>query len=209
MKKIFIFSNNLNLIDTWSVALSPIYHVESIDDIYAEINADVVIVDSEAINNDENLYSLFSDDSIRFLIVGSDWPEINQITALTSGAAGYCDESEAPPLLRQSIEHILKGELWIQRLLVPKVIGSLVKMKSSPVEPLNKSQFSASKQLIQTLSARELDVAKMILAGKNNRTIASTLNISERTVKAHLTSIFKKLDIPDRLHLAVFIKELA
>jgi DNA-binding NarL/FixJ family response regulator len=47
----------------------------------------------------------------------------------------------------------------------------------------------------------------MIQSGENNKDIASTLHISERTVKAHLTSIFKKLNVSDRLRLALFIKE--
>ena len=95
-----------------------------IDDIYAKIDADVIIIDAEKIDNDENLSSLFTNESIQFLIVGSNWPEVNQINALSSGAAGYCDKSEPPELIHQAIDHILKGELWIQRLLVPKVIGS-------------------------------------------------------------------------------------
>jgi DNA-binding NarL/FixJ family response regulator len=48
----------------------------------------------------------------------------------------------------------------------------------------------------------------MIGTGKTNKVIASALDISERTVKAHLTSIYKKLNIPDRLHLAISISDL-
>jgi len=47
----------------------------------------------------------------------------------------------------------------------------------------------------------------MIRDGENNKVIGNTLDISERTVKAHLTSIFKKLNVPDRLRLALYIKE--
>ena len=47
----------------------------------------------------------------------------------------------------------------------------------------------------------------MIQDGKSNKAIANCLSISERTVKAHLTSIFKKLNVADRLHLALYIKD--
>jgi DNA-binding NarL/FixJ family response regulator len=47
---------------------------------------------------------------------------------------------------------------------------------------------------------------RLILQGISNKVIAAELFISERTVKAHLTSIFKKLHIPDRLHLAILLK---
>ena len=69
------------------------------------------------------------------------------------------------------------------------------------------TQSIESSALLTTLSSRELDVANMIRVGENNKAIADTLDISERTVKAHLTSIFKKLEVPDRLHLALYMKE--
>ena len=80
----------------------------------------------------------------------------------------------------------------------------LVKLKTNPVKQLNKTQLSIQKKLTQSLSVRELDVAKMILAGKNNKTIAETLHISERTVKAHLTSIFKKTEYSRPITLSCF-----
>ncbi|MCF6203813.1 MAG: response regulator transcription factor [Methylococcaceae bacterium] len=206
MKRVLIFSENNLLIKSWSSALSPIYQISKLDDIDSEFTADAVIIDSQKIDSNNSLLSNFSYKSTRFLIVGSNWPENNQINALIQGAAGYCEASESPKLMIQALEQILKGDIWIQRLLVPKVIGSLMKIKTSEVEA---KKNSSSSKLFESLSSREMDVAKMIQAGKNNKTIASSLYISERTVKAHLTSIFKKLNIPSRLHLAVFIKELS
>jgi DNA-binding NarL/FixJ family response regulator len=106
-------------------------------------------------------------------------------------------------ILLQAIDHIRQGDIWIPRLLVPKVIGSLVQMKSMGNGPSPETM-----QLLKLLSKREHDVAKMINEGRDNKTIASKLFISERTVKAHLTSIFKKLNVPNRLHLALLIKGL-
>lgn len=60
--------------------------------------------------------------------------------------------------------------------------------------------------MLARLTKRELDVAEMISQGKGNRSIAESLNISERTVKAHLTSIFRKLSVHDRLHLVLLLK---
>ncbi len=205
MKRILIFSENNLLIESWSNTLSPIYQISKLDDIDSDFTADAIIIDSQKIDSNKKLLSNFSHKTTRFLIVGSNWPEDNQINALTNGAAGYCEASESPKLMLQALEQILKGDIWIQRLLVPKVIGSLMKMKTSEA---GVKKNSSSSKLFESLSSRELDVAKMIQAGKNNKTIASSLYISERTVKAHLTSIFKKLNVPSRLHLAVFIKEL-
>ena len=206
---ISIFSDNKALIKLWSTALSSLYQVNTLDEINKDISVDVVIIDTQKIDANDSLFSFFSNKSIRFLAVGSNWPEDKQIKALVLGAAGYCGESEPPELLLQAVKSILKGDIWIQRHLVPKVIGALIQMKSISVDPVKEQQHNESKKLLKTLSERELDVAKMIRSGENNKAIASTLFISERTVKAHLTSIFKKLHVSDRLHLALFIKELS
>lgn len=205
MNQILIFSDNQTLIKLWSTTLSSLYQVSTIDKLYADTKADVVIIDALKLDNNDNLFSFFNKNSIRFLIVGCNWSEDNQIKALVHGAAGYCGEMEPAELLLQAVKSILKGDIWIQRHLVPRVIGTLVQMKSTPVEEPKPAESS---ELLKTLSSRELDVAKMIGSGENNKVIASTLNISERTVKAHLTSIFKKLNITDRLHLALFVQKL-
>ena len=208
MSQISIFSDNKALVKLWSTALSTFYQVDTIDEISADVNADVVIIDTQKIDSNNTLFSLFSNKSTKFLAVGTNWPEDTQIKALVLGASGYCSETDPPELLLQAVKSILKGDIWIQRHLVPKVIGALIQMKPvSSVDPAKEQQLNESTKLLKTLSERELDVAKMIRSGENNKTIASTLHISERTVKAHLTSIFRKLNVSDRLHLAIFIKE--
>lgn len=209
MKQVLIFSKNKPLINLWFSTLSSVYKVSTLNDIYTDLNADAIIIDSQQIDSDDNLLSVFQDSPIRFLVVGSKWSENNQIDALTHGASGYCDASESPKLILEALKQTLKGEIWIQRSLVPKVIGSLIKIKASKAEGINQPASTKSKKILDALSTREMDVVKMIQVGGNNKSIASTLHISERTVKAHLTSIFKKLNVPSRLHLAVLIKELS
>lgn len=207
MSNILIFSDNSALIKLWSAALSTKYQVNTVDDIYADITADAIIIDAHKFDKDDKLFSFLNNKSTRILVVGSDWSEDNQIKALVHGAAGYCGESEPPALLLQAVECILKGDTWIQRHLVPKVIGALMQMRNTSAEETIEPKSIESKKLLKTLSDRELDVAKMIRLGDSNKSIASSLNISERTVKAHLTSTCKKLKVTDRLHLALFIKE--
>lgn len=209
MKRVLIFSTNRALIKSWLPVLQLVYLVSKTDSVDSDLVADVVIIDSQKIEDNKNLLSVFNKELTRCLIVGKDWSEQCQIDALTQGAAGYCESSEPPRLILQALEQVLKGDIWISRHLVPKVIGSLIKMKGA--EPEEKKPLPPSESIarLSSLSAREMDVAKMIEEGKNNKTIASALNISERTVKAHLTSVYKKLNVPSRLHLAIFIKELS
>ena len=209
MKRVLIFSTNRALIKSWLPVLQLVYIVTKTDNTESDLEADVVIIDAQKIEDNKNLLSIFNKDVTRCLIVGKDWPEQCQINALTQGAAGYCESSESPRLILQALEQVLKGDIWISRHLVPKVIGSLIKMKNVDLEKTKPLPPNESIKRLSSLSTREMDVAKMIEAGKNNKTIASTLHISERTVKAHLTSIYKKLNVPSRLHLAIFIKELS
>ena len=206
MFNIVIFSNNPSLVKLWSHALISHFNIKTASSPNHFNGADVVIIDSKIIDQDSALTHLFENKSTRFLVIGENWSESKQINALVHGAAGYCGESEPAKLLLQAVNSILKGDIWIQRHLVPKVIGTLVKMKSEPLQDKTSDSIESSARL-SSLSARERDVANMIRNGDNNKSIASNLGISERTVKAHLTSTFKKLQVSDRLHLALYIKE--
>lgn len=207
MNQIVIFSDNKALFEIWSNALSSSYKISLIHQVNADIDADIVVIDAVKIDEDKSLFAIFNKKNTCFLIVGADWAEDNQIKALVGGAAGYCKDSDPPELLLQAINSLLKGDVWIPRHLVPKVIDKLMQMKGVNEEQVDDEKTKDALNQIQTLSNRELDVAKMIRLGENNKKIASALCISERTVKAHLTSIFRKLNVRDRLHLAIFIRE--
>ena len=207
MHNVVIFSKRQPLIRLWSHALVSHFNIHTTSNPEGFNNAGVVVIDSSIIDENNNLAHLFTDKSTRFLIIGEGWSESKQINALVHGAAGYCGESEPAKLLVQAINSVLKGDIWIQRHLVTKVIGTLVRIKSEPLQPSSTSKTIELSARLDTLSARELDVANMIRNGESNKIIASSLGISERTVKAHLTSTFKKLKVNDRLHLALYIKE--
>jgi len=207
MQRVAIFSSNSPLVKLWSHALVSHYDIFTTANINDLNGAAVIVIDVDQIDKTPELIDLFPKIPSRVLIIGQDWPENKQINALVHGAAGYCGESEPPKLLLQAVTSVLKGDIWIQRHLVPRVIGTLVKMKPDQVQSKNTSESIESSTLLTTLSNRENDVANMIRDGESNKVIAASLHISERTVKAHLTSIFKKLNVTDRLHLALYIKE--
>ncbi len=207
MPTVLIISDNKELVTLWSSALMGAYTIFSMSRSDAYPKSDATIIDTYIIDHDPFFLSKTDTKLSPILLIGPEWPEEKQISAIVHGAAGYCGESEPPKLLLKAIECILKGDIWMQRHLVPKVIGSLVQIKNTPDQKGESKKTAESVEKLKALSKRERDVADMIRTGENNKRIASAMNISERTVKAHLTSIFKKLNIPDRLHLALFIKE--
>jgi DNA-binding NarL/FixJ family response regulator len=92
---------------------------------------------------------------------------------------------------------------------VPKVIGVLSgHLQHNNTHHLSTDEREKLIRMADSLSTREIEVANMIRQGENNRKIAEAMNISERTVKAHLSSIFRKFDVDDRLRLAIRLKEV-
>ncbi len=76
---------------------------------------------------------------------------------------------------------------------------------------LSRSQdkfHEGTKQIHAVLTEREVEVMELVYSGEDNLTIAAALNISNRTVKAHLSAIYRKLEVQDRFQLLVFLKNI-
>lgn len=213
MANILIVSSHLNSGTAWQQPLSEEHEVLVLDNLDSAVNIiqqqsiQFLVIEAELFDTDHAPLPSFSASGLKTLIIGHKWTEERQIDALVAGHSGYCEAETATQFLLKATNSILNGDIWVNRHLVPKVIDMLINLnKLQPVLPEQKKiEF---KQNLKTLTHREVDVAKMISTGNSNKVIARLLNISERTVKAHLTSIFQKLNVHDRLHLAILFKEL-
>jgi DNA-binding NarL/FixJ family response regulator len=99
--------------------------------------------------------------------------------------------------LLEAIAKVNAGEVWLDSLLVANVLNELTRARTRP--PTNPEEVK-----IKALTARERDIIKLIGQGLKNQTIADRLCISEATVRHHLTSIYGKLEVGDRLELAIY-----
>ena len=113
------------------------------------------------------------------------------IRAISNGADGYILKDSDINELKQAINIILKGESYIQSSLLPILDSDMVESKDE-------------KEKLESLTKREMEILKRIADGMLNKEIAVCLNISERTVKNHISNIFKKIDVSDRTQAAVF-----
>lgn len=209
MANILIYSNNPQLIAEWTHVLIADHSVSRLLNVHNQYQADVVIFDARKLDDDAGLMAVFDNKNTRFLVMGSDWPEQKQIDVLVRGAAGYCEEAEAAKLLKRAVDCILQGDIWIRRALVPKVIGVLTgSLNTTHNNHMTVTDIDKLIAKAASMSAREMEVANMIRQGQNNKNIAQAMNISERTVKAHLSSIFRKFEVEDRLGLAICLKEI-
>ena len=113
------------------------------------------------------------------------------IKAIEIGCDGYILKESSFDTLIKAIFKVYAGEKYIEPKMMPLLNANLAEKDSA-------------KKKISELTRREIDVLKMIASGAFNKEIASTLNISERTVKNHVSNIFKKIEVSDRTQAAVF-----
>jgi DNA-binding NarL/FixJ family response regulator len=203
---ILICSDNIELIEKCKRSLTPGYCIKAVKSLDAKLDAEAIIIDPQSADNQTLEAIQVKHSNIPVLLIGSQQSDATQLQAILNGIAGYIDLTEPDQLLQKAIYHILQGDIWINRHLVPKLIRTLIDTQKDHEPDPEKTNNMA---LLNSLSTREMEVAQMISSGDNNKKIAAALNISERTVKAHLTSIFKKVNVPDRLHLALLMKETA
>jgi DNA-binding NarL/FixJ family response regulator len=137
--------------------------------------------------------------SSRVMVIGPPRPVSIQIDALKHGARGYFNEALPLDKLNEALQLILHGEVWVERYVISGLIDELMHISSISDE---------QKQALDSLSPKELEVSKLVSHGATNKLIAKQLNITERTVKAHLTAIFQKMGLKDRLALAIFFRDL-
>jgi len=130
---------------------------------------------------------------------------VDQIILFKAGVHGFCAVDIRPDLLVKAAHAVCNGDIWVPRQLIAQLIGELARENTkgtpNPEHPGAKS--------VKRLTPRELQVAQMVHLGGNNKMIARELDISERTVKAHLSAIFRKLKIENRLHLALFFSNIS
>ncbi len=119
----------------------------------------------------------------------------DMVAALRLGAAGVLLKTAATELLAKCLRAVMSGEYWIDRDTVPSLVDALAKVKPPAPEP-NRRPFG--------LTPRELEVMALIATGASNRAIALQLNLSEDTIKHHVSSIFEKTGQSSRVELALF-----
>lgn len=139
----------------------------------------------------------------QWVLLSDDPDESLVVEALAGGAVGCCNSHAAPDVLRQVALVVGNGGLWVGQSLLQRLVGSTARILGQPP-----SVAPAGDDWSALLSEREVQVARLVAVAASNREIAERLSISERTVKAHLTSVFEKLDVRDRLQLSLKINGL-
>jgi len=129
-------------------------------------------------------------------LLDSNDPEISK-KAVRLGASGVLTKDKPPSVLIKAIECIAAGEAWLDRSSTATLLRELANKAKTPRQ-------SPEQMKIASLSEREKEVIKMVGKGLKNKQVAEALFISSITVHHHLTSIYSKLEVADRLELLIF-----
>ena len=138
-------------------------------------------------------------------IIMTDIPDDDEAIAMFSaGARGYCNSHSNSRVLKLIAKVVQDGGLWIGESLMQRLVVGVSKSLDGRVQEKRASEV----HVLAALTDREREVAEAIAGGASNKDVARLLDISERAVKAHLTTLFNKLGVRDRLQLTIKIKKL-
>lgn len=138
-------------------------------------------------------------ESMKVLVLNAKPSDTEGRKALAHGASGYVHAYTPAESLNTVLQSIGEGSIWLGRSLLQRLLRDVDSRLPSP----------GTQDWAESLSPREQEVAQLASLGNSNPDIGERLGISERTVRAHLSAIFEKLEVGDRLMLALKIHGIA
>jgi DNA-binding NarL/FixJ family response regulator len=130
--------------------------------------------------------------TIKILLYVDKADEETELLALRAGACGCVSRSIDLNTLLKAFDFIGRGELWVSRHVAARVVEKLVQTES------------ANSTISNGLSRREWDILALLATGSRNKEIASALSVSENTVKTHLGTIYRKINVDCRLAATLY-----
>ena len=121
--------------------------------------------------------------------------EDETVEALRLGVRGVVLKEMAPQMLIQCVRKVHAGEQWVERRSVGRAVEKLLRREAG------------AREVAGVLTPREIQIVRMVAAGRRNKEIADTLCISEGTVKIHLHHIYEKLQLDGRLALVLYAQD--
>jgi DNA-binding NarL/FixJ family response regulator len=166
----------------------------SLADLPKRDDVDLVLLSSRA---GQNLFDVMAGlkaarPDLRIIVTGSGADDETILKAVAAGAKGYVDEAAAPSEFVQAIRIVNQGSVWAPR----RVLSTFIERVSSSPGRI----FPAGRV---TFTEREKEVLELLVAGRSNKEIGSALGIEERTVKAHVAKLMRKVGVQNRIALSV------
>lgn len=132
---------------------------------------------------------------VKIIVLSSPNSKLDQPASLKLGVRGIVGANQNIRVLKRAIQQVFEGEVWLNQRLMDQLLNGTSK---------NGGSRTRRGSRVHELTKREVEIIELVGYGMNNKTIAKRLDISEATVRHHLSSIYSKLRVEDRLNLAIF-----
>ncbi|HEU5451226.1 MAG TPA: response regulator transcription factor [Terriglobales bacterium] len=166
----------------------------SLPQLATEQGIDIVLLGSRG---DQNLFDVMaglkaSRPDLRIIVTGSGADEETILKAIAAGAKGYVEEGATPEEFVQAMRIVHQGSVWAPRRVLSMFIER-VTANPGRIFPAGRVTFTD----------REKEVLELLVAGRSNKEIGAALGIEERTVKAHVAKLMRKVGVQNRIALSV------
>lgn len=190
----------------WAEAFPDFHHKVGLPDTFDLLDDSIIFLNyMDLSSTDRKQWLQVCVMSQRKVFVLSPTPnDTEAIEVIKSGAVGYGHTLASKTCLQEMALVVRHGGVWLGSTLIQRVITALtdVKPKTEPREA-NLDSFSSK------FTEREFEIARYVATGATNADISVALKITERTVKAHITSLFHKLGVKNRVELALRLNNVS
>lgn len=211
--KIFVFSTNKqvykHLVSELSESKHSVSYFSSIEQLKSAIESEMIvnlIYHLGLRQNDEAdfcaLQTHYKNKLNTLVLTNSPKPQ-QGVRLLNLNVRGYANSFLEHEKLITALSIIQQGEIWAGASLIDYMLNKTAKVFEDDIE----TTMDTTNGIFNLLTAREQQIAQQILLGQQNKIIADELSITERTVKAHLSTIFKKLKVRNRLELTLRLQQ--
>jgi two-component system nitrate/nitrite response regulator NarL len=165
------------------------------------LRPDLIVLDVSGSSQSafETLKVLRDASGVRVLLLTSEIEKRDLMSALEFGARGVLLKDAAKKMLLKSIRTVMRGQYWISRDMIDELVRRATLRAPGSADPVPPGAFG--------LTRRESEIVQAVANGCSNRAIAAKLGVSHDTVKHHLTNIFNKTGMGNRLELALFARD--
>lgn len=193
--EIVLFSDDINLLSHWERAFEKRVSIcEDLEDLFELANTLIILNYSACEKSCEDILKKLILKANRVLVLHRV-PDLDTAKRLLRvGARGYGNAMMRTHFISSAVETIKDGMVW----LYPEFTSQLIMQIPSKEKDISTE--------LEKLTQRERDVALLLKEGDTYKTIAQKLDITPRTIKAHAASIYTKLDVKDRIGLALLLK---
>jgi len=141
--------------------------------------------------------------NLKVVVLAVELTTDDELSALAAGASGSCKSNLLPDKIRQIFTTVQDGGVWISSAGLPHLLQRLKRLETLTKKNSDNNKTDHHQEKMACLTPREREIVELVASGDSNKIIANKLNIADRTVKVHLSVIFQKLKVNDRLQLAL------